>query len=153
MSAAQLLADLAQRGIRLEGDGERLRYYPRSAVRPEVLERLKAHKGELLQLLRPTLGFDVDSAPDAEPAPISEKQTHRMPQELRRRVEATPDTWQNIDPTTTKQICRCGSTTWRDVPIHDGQSSRRDCGKCGRFIEFSIWYGNGTGHNGQHTIR
>jgi hypothetical protein len=42
---------------------------------------------------------------------------------------------------TAKPVCRCGSTTWRDVAIHDGQSTRRDCARCGRFIDFSRWYG------------
>jgi hypothetical protein len=37
-------------------------------------------------------------------------------------------------------VCRCGSTTWRDVPVHDGRSTRRDCARCGRFIDFSRWY-------------
>jgi hypothetical protein len=37
--------------------------------------------------------------------------------------------------------CRCGSTIWRDVPIHGGQSVRRDCGGCGRFLDFAVWYG------------
>jgi hypothetical protein len=80
--------------------------------------RLKAHKAELLTLLRPRPDFDVDNAPDAEPAPIIDKAT------------------------TAKVGCRCGSTTWRDVPIHGGQSKRRDCGRCGRFVEFVQWYGN-----------
>ncbi len=44
----QLLTDLARRGIRLEADGKRLRYFPRSAVSPGLLDRLKAHKTELL---------------------------------------------------------------------------------------------------------
>lgn len=48
MSAAELVADLARRGIRLEAHGERLRYYPRSALTPDLLDRLKAHKAELL---------------------------------------------------------------------------------------------------------
>ncbi|MBN2024923.1 MAG: hypothetical protein JW809_19255 [Pirellulales bacterium] len=38
-------------------------------------------------------------------------------------------------------VCRCGSTTWRDVPIHNGQSVRRDCARCGRFLDFPRWYG------------
>jgi hypothetical protein len=41
----------------------------------------------------------------------------------------------------TKPVCRCGSTTWLDVAIHDRQSNRRDCARCGRFIDFSRWYG------------
>jgi hypothetical protein len=39
------------------------------------------------------------------------------------------------------KTCRCGSTEFRDFPIHDGQSTRRDCGQCGRFIAFVRWYG------------
>jgi hypothetical protein len=37
-------------------------------------------------------------------------------------------------------VCRCGSTAWHDVPIHGGRSTRRDCARCGRFIDFSRWY-------------
>ena len=128
MSAAQLLADLERRGIRLDADGERLLFHPRSALTPDLLDRLKAHKAELLTLILRGSIFDIDSAPDAGPAP-------------------------NIDhATATKTMCRCGSTTWCDVPIHDGQSKRRDCGRCRRFIEFPIWYGKDTGHNGQHSV-
>ena len=52
MIAAELLTDLAQRGIRLEAHGDRLRYSPRSAMTPDLAERIKANKGELLSLLR-----------------------------------------------------------------------------------------------------
>ena len=147
MSAAVLLMDLGRLGIRLEADGERLRFHPRSALTPDLLDRLKAHKGEVLALLLHASDFDIDSAPNAEPTPESEKRTHRMPPELRGRVEATPDTCPNAASHGEKKICRCGSTTWRGVPIHDGQSVRRDCGRCGRFIDFPIWYGNGTLQN------
>jgi hypothetical protein len=91
---------------------------PRDALTPELLARLKANKAELLKLLRPRWAFDVDEAPDAEPAPVSDAIAAGEP------------------------ICRCGSTTWRDVPILDGQSLRRDCGRCGRPIEFE--YGTRT---------
>ena len=53
---------------------------------------------------------------------------------------------------TTNPVCRCGGAALRDVPIHDGQSVRRDCARCGRFIEFPVWYGETTEHNGQHPI-
>ena len=36
---------------------------------------------------------------------------------------------------------RCGSTSYRDIAIHAGRSTRRDCGHCGRFIRFVLWYG------------
>ncbi len=43
-----------------------------------------------------------------------------------------------------KPVCRCGSVAWRDVPIHNGRSVRRDCGQCGRFLSFPIWHGKTT---------
>lgn len=124
MSAADLLLDLGRLGIRLEAGADRLRYFPRSALTPDLLDRLKAHKAELLAMLRPA----PDLAP-ALPAPASE-------------ALAKP----------TKAVCRCGSTAWRDVPIHRGQSVRRDCGRCGRFLDFPVWYGIDTGQNGQQPV-
>jgi hypothetical protein len=41
-------------------------------------------------------------------------------------------------------ICRCGSTRYIDVPIHNGQSMRRDCAKCRRFVSFPVWYAKHT---------
>jgi hypothetical protein len=126
---ADLLADCEAHGIRLAlaGDGGLTIDAPQDALTPDLLELLKAHKVELLTILRTRQDFDVDDAPDAEPALA---------------VQAEP----------AKTACRCGSTTWRDVPIHDGQSIRRDCGRCGRYIGFPIWYGKDTGQNGQHPV-
>jgi len=50
--ATRLMADLARLGIRLRANGNRLRYSPRSAVTPDLANRMKAHKGELLAILR-----------------------------------------------------------------------------------------------------
>jgi TubC N-terminal docking domain len=52
VSAAQLLTELTQRGIRIEAHGDRLRYSPRSAVTPDLADKMKAHKGDLLTILR-----------------------------------------------------------------------------------------------------
>jgi len=52
MSAAQLITDLARLGVRIEAHGDRLRYTPRSAVTPDLADRMKAQKGELLAILR-----------------------------------------------------------------------------------------------------
>jgi len=49
--AADLIADLARRGITLQARGDRLRYSPRSAVTPDLADRMKAHKAELLAVL------------------------------------------------------------------------------------------------------
>lgn len=127
---AELLMDCDAIGIRLApaSDGTITIDAPRSALTPAFVSRLKAHKAQLLTLLLRTKDVDVGSAPHSKPVHNS------------------------APTTTTKAICRCGSSTWRDVAIHDGQSTRRDCGRCGRFIEFPIWYGNNTGHNDQHSI-
>jgi len=45
-------------------------------------------------------------------------------------------------PTKTGELCRiCKSARFRDVPIHGGQSIRRDCALCGKFHGFPVWYG------------
>ena len=111
---AELLTDCDARGIRLHpagNDGLTIDA-PQEALTPDMVARLKAHKAELLALLRP--------APAVQPQPMPAMKP------------------------TAKPVCRCGSTAWRDVPIHDGESVRRDCDNCGRFIEFPIWYGKGT---------
>ena len=52
MSVNALIADLAKLGIRLEANGDRLRFHPRSAVTPDLAQRMKAQKQELLEVLR-----------------------------------------------------------------------------------------------------
>ena len=112
---ASLLAECEAHGIRLllAGDGGLTIDAPRDALTPDLLDRLKAHKADVLAMLRPA----PEAAP-ALPAPTSD-------------APAKP----------AKAVCRCGSTTSRDFPIHDGQSIRRDCGRCRRFLDFPVWYG------------
>ena len=62
VTATQLIADLARLGIRLETHVDRLRYSPRSAVTPDLAERMKAHKRELLVILQ-TGGAPAPLAP------------------------------------------------------------------------------------------
>ena len=111
----ELLAECDAHGVRLllaDDDGLTIDA-PQGVLTPDLVDRLKARKADVLAMLRPTLA--------AAPAlPV-----------------ATGDA-----PTT--PVCPCGSTTWRDVPIHGGQSVRRDCGRCGRFLDFPVWYGNTT---------
>ena len=123
---AELLADCEAHGIRLAlaGDGGLTIDAPQYALTPDLLGRLKGHKADLLAMLR--------DAPEAVPA-------------LR-------DTARDAPAKPVKAVCRCGSTTWRDVPIHGEHSVRRDCGRCGRFLDFPVWYGKDTGHNGQHPV-
>jgi len=52
MTATALLHDLQALGVTLQADGDRLRFHPRDAVTPEMLEQLREHKAELLEMLR-----------------------------------------------------------------------------------------------------
>lgn len=58
-TVAALLLDLAARGVELSPEGDRLRYRPRSAVSPALVERIRAHKQELLYLLRSGHGYSL----------------------------------------------------------------------------------------------
>ena len=50
-SAAKLLADLAEHGLDVQPLGDAIRFRPRQAMTPALLERLQTNKGELLRLL------------------------------------------------------------------------------------------------------
>jgi hypothetical protein len=58
MTAADLVADLAGRGVTLEADGDRLRYYPADRVGGADLFALHQQKAEVLALL-PQLRVDA----------------------------------------------------------------------------------------------
>ncbi len=122
VSIADLIAECDDRGILLlpasEG-GLTIDAPSPGALTHELVERIKAGKAAILDILA----------------------TPELP-----RLVFGPDGWpvDTIDPTDRKAVCRCGSTGYRDIPIHKGQSLRRDCAKCGRFIRFEVWYGTGS---------
>ena len=65
MNIAQLITDLTRLGIHIEAHGDRLRYAPRSAVTPDLTDRMKTHKDELLAILRrdsPAQAIDLTDA-------------------------------------------------------------------------------------------
>ena len=64
-SITVLLVQLARRGIELRAAGDRLRYRPRSAMTPDLVARLAAHKVELLAVLA---AADARTDPNPEPA-------------------------------------------------------------------------------------
>lgn len=67
VTASDILADLTARGIELVGSGNRIRYRPRSLMAPELVERIKAHKPDLLAILRTDgIGDGPEAAPEAD---------------------------------------------------------------------------------------
>ena len=70
MNATELLEDLNRLGIRLAVHGDRLRYSPRSAVTPELANRMKAHSDSLAEQLSHGMLLATQSV--AEPAVIQE---------------------------------------------------------------------------------
>lgn len=50
--ARELMDELSRQGILLEARGDKLRYWPKSAVPPETVERLREHKREIIARLQ-----------------------------------------------------------------------------------------------------
>ncbi len=67
---AELLAELVKRGITLEaGEGDRLRFQPRSAMTPELAQLITANKPALLAMLRRDRQSDKTSRQNAPSPP------------------------------------------------------------------------------------
>ncbi len=73
--ASSLLVELVQRGIELRAVGDRLRYRPRSAMTPDLADRLAAHRGELLAILK---AADLGAGDSAAPLPTYTPQERRL---------------------------------------------------------------------------
>lgn len=117
MNAHHIIDVLADNGIRCWADGNAIRFQPAEKIDPEAARWLRDHKPQLLAALR----GDV-----ADPVVHHPAQHH------------------HVDPDAPR-CDRCGSTSTIDVMIHNGDSTRRDCGRCGRFLDFPRWHGHGIG--------
>jgi len=158
MTAMLLLADLAQRGIEVVAHNDCLRYRPRSALTPDLLTLMDTHKPELLAILS-----SGDLATAVEHSPRNERSQRVVQQpdvdHVARRCDDTEETTEAPESLTKQpsanaaevvqefQCRRCSSTRRNDVSIHKGQTIRRDCGTCGRFHDFPVWYGKTTAGN------
>jgi len=143
---ADLLLALGRAGIKeLVSDGERLRYRPRSALTPELAERLKAHKAELLAALR-THGRPSRLPMAAEPTPDFSAWQLRPDHHGRLGLEA-PDVpeadrwWARGDfealPDGGEPCPRCGSLdAWHDL-VGGRRCGECDGGKLGRALQLA----------------
>lgn len=103
-SIIELVAALAARGIELQADGSRLRFRPKSALAPELAERVSRHKSELLELLAGHAETVTDERPETRV-----DQTWRR---FRAVVRPWPDGRGWFDP---KELERFGRLTERPV--------------------------------------
>jgi len=51
MTATEILSELARRGVHLEVAGDKLRWRPKEAVTPDLVETLKQRKAEIIAAL------------------------------------------------------------------------------------------------------
>ena len=103
------------------------------------------------------LALPLDHAPDALPAAICARlgiePAGRLSPDLRQavidrkgallallRAEAFPPRNPFANPRPLAVCDRCGDD-YIDVPIHDGQGTRRDCRRCNRFLGWTRWHG------------
>ena len=54
MTAIDIIQDLRRRGVELQAAGDRLRFRPAGAIPPDLLERLREHKAEIIAALETT---------------------------------------------------------------------------------------------------
>jgi hypothetical protein len=89
---------------------------------------------------------EADTRPAASPAQAAAQPSRfdldRFPPEVRPTLQefeaGMKQDLLTISPV--KPLCPCGSTRYVDTPIHGGQSLRRNCLQCGRFLGFPVWY-------------
>jgi len=154
MTAAELLRECLAMDIVLLPHGDQLDIdAPQGVLTTELKARLREHKAELLVLLPSPAATPIDLA-DADAvwqAALDRLQGDPFfPPDLIEVLRSSETRWgaegvvvaeDTASRTARRRVCRCGSTTSQDVPIHNGRSVRRDCACCGRFIEFPVWHG------------
>ena len=78
------------------------------------------------------LDDDVDSpTPEADSAPIPEEEPIEP---------APPEAPKDMGPIVPADTCpACNGSGFVDVPLSHGRGVRRDCSRCGHFLDFPVW--------------
>jgi hypothetical protein len=138
MTTTSLLADLKSRGVVLtQVDGDIQIQSPKGELTDDDILVIRDHKPELIDLL--TVPSRWGEYHDAIAHAFAKPSTR---EEIGPLWMTDPDGWLVSIPWAkpTPGTCdRCGSDQHKDFPIHGGQSIRRDCAKCGRFISWPNW--------------
>ena len=67
MTATEILSELDRRGVELQAAGERLRFRPKDAVPPKLLEAMKQQRAKILEVLQsgqPVTGYGRCPGPE-----------------------------------------------------------------------------------------
>ena len=151
MTPSELLCDLAERGIVLKADEGYLRYRPKASVTRDLEAMMREHKTELLTLLADSsIPTKWDQYADAIADAFANPSTR---EEIGPLWMTDPDGFRPCEFRSLGGLCspprstirtpgvcdRCGSDQYTDILIHNGRSIRRDCSKCGRFLDFPRW--------------
>ena len=84
MIAAEVLSELKARHVELVVEGDRLRFRPVGAVPDDLRAKLRAHKAELVELLKPREGLQLR---DALPGGVVASQSCLLAEFLEMRLE------------------------------------------------------------------
>ena len=105
MTASELLVELERRGIHTEVAGDKLRFRPKDAVTPELIEVLRQHKAKIIQVLQPAVAARI----------IGQGRVLRS---------ATPETCWHCHG---EKVCRCALCAVRGPALIWGKGQ---CGAC-----------------------
>ena len=173
MTIVALLNDLTPAGVRLTLVDDHIEAdAPEGALTPALLADLRIHKPDLLEILIRPAGpcprcgsavlVELTTGPTVCPGcctvaleAVTEKlvwnselagvEPYAEALGAARAERTTPRARPAPTPADDAPRCdRCGATAFRDVPIHAGESVRRDCLACRRFLSFPTWYGENT---------
>lgn len=144
----EIIAELHRRRVLLDAVDGRLRFKPASAVDGPLREAMKRWEPELVEvvlsddpelqvaflmaveLVRSRGGFSDEVAQSFRRAEVSWVDVAELPPKPRGRDAG----W----------CSACGATEWRDTRLqhkpHCGRSTRRDCSRCGAFLDFPRWH-------------
>ena len=141
MTVLEVIAEARRLGIVLKASGEAVLYSPRAAMTAQLAEGIRAVKPVLLIELEGT------KPPAGAPSQYVRRATTAAPSATRGAEKAvasepSPDYDTTfLDRSRPKAVCKCGAHVWKDIPIHTGQSLRRECAACSLFLSWPKWYG------------
>lgn len=96
--ATAILADLTASGIEVQTDGKQIRYRPRQAMTPALLERLKAAKAEIL------VAYLIDQARKRGDADLAERMAEAWQERIAIVVEDGKESQRTAEEIAMKQV-------------------------------------------------